>query len=270
MPKARIPLAIALAATLIASSASLAAEPKIVAHRGASKAAPENTLPAFELAWQQGADAIEGDFWLTQDGHVVCIHDKDTKRVSKTNLQVSRSTLSALQALDVGSHHSNKYAGTRIPTIEQVFQTIPPNKQIYIEIKCGPEIVPALLKEIQRSKLKPNQIVIISFNTKVIKAIKAKSPNTKSYWLTGIKRDRSGVTTPSPDSALATLKRIQADGLSSNKNIDQKFAKQILANGYEWHIWTIDDTQTAKRFAGWGVMSITTNRPKFIRSAISK
>lgn len=55
----------------------LAAESLIVAHRGASEDAPENTLPAFELAWEQGADAIEGDFHLTADGHVICLHDKD-------------------------------------------------------------------------------------------------------------------------------------------------------------------------------------------------
>lgn len=57
--------------------------PIIVAHRGASKAAPENTLKAFHLAWEQGADAIEGDFHLTKDGKIVCIHDGNTKRYTK-------------------------------------------------------------------------------------------------------------------------------------------------------------------------------------------
>jgi len=52
----------------------------VVAHRDASFDVPENTLPAFKLAWEQGADAIEGDFLLTKDGHIVCIHDRTTKR----------------------------------------------------------------------------------------------------------------------------------------------------------------------------------------------
>ena len=57
-------------------------DPLIVAHRGASHDAPENTLPAFELAWKQGADAIEGDFLLTKDNKIVCIHDGSTKRLA--------------------------------------------------------------------------------------------------------------------------------------------------------------------------------------------
>ena len=75
-----------LAAALMAVSSLHAAEPFLVAHRGASHDAPENTLPAFELAWKQGADAIEGDFHLTKDGKIVCLHDYDTKRVSGTKL----------------------------------------------------------------------------------------------------------------------------------------------------------------------------------------
>ena len=68
------------------------AKPLIVAHRGASFEAPENTLPAFNLAWEQGADAIEGDFLLTKDGHIVCIHDRTTKRFCEEDLEVAKST----------------------------------------------------------------------------------------------------------------------------------------------------------------------------------
>ena len=66
----------------ILGTSNLVSEPLIVAHRGASFDAPENTLPAFELAWEQGADAIEWDFLLSQDGHIVCVHDKKTKKVA--------------------------------------------------------------------------------------------------------------------------------------------------------------------------------------------
>ena len=66
---------------LLGLTASLPAQ-LIVAHRGASHDAPENTLSAFLLAWEQGADAVEGDFLLTRDGQIVCIHDKTTRRTS--------------------------------------------------------------------------------------------------------------------------------------------------------------------------------------------
>ena len=75
----------------------------ITAHRGASYDAPENTISAFKLAWEQGADAFEGDFYLTADGKVICAHDKDAKRVAGSPLVMEKSTTEELRALDVGS-----------------------------------------------------------------------------------------------------------------------------------------------------------------------
>ncbi|MCB9949963.1 MAG: hypothetical protein H6824_03175 [Planctomycetaceae bacterium] len=99
----------------------------IVAHRGASYDAPENTLPAFKLAWEKGADAIEGDFYLTKDQQIVCIHDKDTKRTGKNQpvLTVAESTLAELRKVDVGSWKDAKYKETFIPTIQEVLATVP-------------------------------------------------------------------------------------------------------------------------------------------------
>ena len=111
------------------------AEPFIVAHRGASGDSPENTLRAFRLAWKQGADAIEGDFHLTNDGRIVCFHDRNTSKLTGENYTISQTTLAELQSLDAGSWKGREFAGTRIPTIEEVFHCIPPGKQIFIEIK---------------------------------------------------------------------------------------------------------------------------------------
>ena len=118
--------------------------------------APENTLPAFKLAWEQGADAIEGDVLLTKDNQIVCIHDKTTKRLSDQNLVVAESSLEQLKTLDVGSWKNKKYKGTQIPTISEVFATVPKGKKIFVEVKCGLEIIPYLVKEIQKSDLKMN------------------------------------------------------------------------------------------------------------------
>ena len=122
---------------------------EIVAHRGASADAPENTLAAFKLAWEQGADAIEGDFYLSADHEIVCIHDKDTERTAPGQAvrKVSESTLDQLKQLDVGKWKGERFQGERIPTIEEVFAVIPKGKKILIEIKCGPEIKSRLLKE---------------------------------------------------------------------------------------------------------------------------
>ncbi len=97
----------------------------IVAHRGASYDAPENTLAAFELAWQQGSDGVEGDFYLTADGKIVCIHDRDTQRTGGQKLAVEQSTLSQLRSLEYGGWKDAKYKGEPIPTFEQVLKTVP-------------------------------------------------------------------------------------------------------------------------------------------------
>jgi glycerophosphoryl diester phosphodiesterase len=252
-------------------NSTCAEEPAIVAHRGASRDAPENTIPAFKLAWEQGADAIEGDFHLTKDGHIVCIHDGNTKKVAGENLAVSKSTLSELRKLDVGSRRDKKFKGTVIPTIAEVFSTIPKGKKIFIEIKCGVKIIPPLLEEIKKSGLKTEQIVVIAFNPKVIQAIKAKAPQYKASWLSGIRKDKSGKITPSLEKVLTTLKQIKADGFSAARGvIDENFIKSVKEKGYEYHVWTVDDAKTAKRIKQCGANSITTNVPGQIRKHLTK
>jgi glycerophosphoryl diester phosphodiesterase len=243
-------------------------DPLIVAHRGASHDAPENTLPAFELAWTQGADAIEGDFLLTKDNKIVCIHDGSTKRLADQNLAVRGSTLKELRELDVGSWKHEKYKGTKIPTIAEVFATIPKGKKIFVEVKCGKEIIPHLVKEIGQSKLKTEQVVLICFKQEVVKAFKKAMPKNKAYWLSSFKKNKEGVWTPTLEAVLATLKDTKADGLDSHKDIPGEAAKKIMKEGYEWHAWTVNDVATAKKLKALGIHSITTDRPGLIKSSL--
>ena len=250
---------------LMGSIASRAEEPLIVAHRGASRDAPENTIPAFQLAWEQGADAIEGDFHLSKDGEIVCFHDADTERVAGTQLVVRQSTLAELKQLDVGASYGVAFNGTRIPTIAEVFATIPQGKKIFIEVKCGAEIIPTLLKQIDQSGLTQEQIVVISFNKQVIQQLKAQAPHTKTAWLCSFKKQETGESTPSLDTVLKTLKQIQADGLSSNTAVPASVIEAVRQQEYEWHVWTINDLNTARRMQALGVLSITTDMPGSMR-----
>ncbi|MDT8392086.1 MAG: glycerophosphodiester phosphodiesterase [Lentisphaeria bacterium] len=239
--------------------------PMIVAHRGASRDAPENTLASFTLGWREGADAIEGDFRLTKDGRIACIHDPDTQRVAGERLIVAESTLAELRSLDVGACRGDEYRGCLIPTLAQVLATVPEQKKIYVEIKCGNEIIPKLLDEIKESRLTPDQAVFISFNAQLLKEIKRQAPKHKVFWLVDIRKDKAGHLSPPPGTVLATLNRIHADGLSTSAGgVDKGFVDQIVAEGYEWHVWTVDDPKTAKRMAEMGARSITTNVPGII------
>jgi len=221
----------------------------IVAHRGASREAPDNTIPAFQLAWQQGADAIEVDVHLTTDGHIVCTHDR-----------IGPATLADLRA-----QHAERYAdpfkGTTIPTLAEVFSTIPDQKRIYIEIKCGVEIVAPLLEEIRKSGLKSNQVVLISFKQEVLQTLKARAPQYKVYWLCGFKKQKTGEVAPSLETVLSTLNAIKADGLDANAAMPESFIAPLIKQGYEWHVWTVNDVEQAKRMKTLGVQSITTDVP---------
>lgn len=251
------------------SKVSLQVAPLIVAHKGASHDAPENTIPAFNLAWEQMADAIEGDFHLTGDGHVVCVHDKTTRRVADRTLTINRSTLQELRELDVGSSFGEKYRGTAIPTSSEVFATVPRNKKVYIEVKCGTEIISRLLKDLEDANLSEEQVVVISFDEDVLHAMKHEAPRFKYLWLCSLRKGVSGAVLPSVETTLETLRRIEADGLSSNKRpIGEEYIEAILGAGYEYHVWTVDNLNTAIRFKNWGAMSITTNVPGYMRDGI--
>lgn len=244
------------------------AEPYIVAHRGASGEAPENTLPAFELAWKQGADAIEGDFYLTADGEIVCMHDADTERTAGKKLVVAKSTLAELRELDVGSWKDARYAGTVAPTLAEVLATVPEGKKIFVEVKCGPEIVPRLLEDLAKSGLKAEQIVIISFKDDVIAEVRRLRPEYRANWLTALK-EKNGKLLPTPDEIVATLKRTNATGLGIGfKEVDESLVRAVENAGFEFHVWTVDDPAVGSRFAEWGSRSITTNWPKRIREAL--
>lgn len=263
------------AALIIAiSAASPCSAQYIVAHRGASHDAPENTLAAFRLAWEQKADAVEGDFYVTKDHQVVCIHDKTTKRTAPGHkeLTVADATLEELRRLDVGSWKSPQFRNERIPTLKEVLAVVPRGKRIFVEIKCGPEILPLLKPQLEQSGLTPEQIVIICFSETVIKAARDLMPQYKANWLTGYKQDEATKEwSPKSSDVLAKLKRTHATGLGSNGNIqaaNAALARSVLDEGLEFHVWTINDPADAQHFSALGAASLTTDKPAVIRTAL--
>ena len=245
--------------------------PKLIAHRGGAHIAPENTLAAFRLAWETGIDGIEGDFRLTRDGEIVCMHDATTGRTAGISLPVAGSTLARLRELDVGIWKGEKWAGERIPTIEEVIATVPPGKRLVIELKSGPEIVLPLQKALAGSGLDPGQAVILAFSEEVIAEASNQLPRVKRFWLTDFKREwHGGGWSPPIDRILRTLERTGADGLSSkaHRSIDAAFVQALRDAGMEFHVWTVDDLRTARRFCDLGVDSITTNRPGWLKARL--
>lgn len=247
---------------------------EIIAHRGASHDAPENTLSAFRLAWEQKADGVEGDFRLTADGRVVCMHDATTDRTTggEANLEVAHATLKELRALDVGMWKGAGFAGERIPTLAEVLEVIEPGKKLYLEIKGGPELVEPIRNVIAESDLEPEQIVVIAFNAETVARTRQLLPKLRAFWLVSYEQDaETGRWLPPIDQVLATLERIDARGLSTHARtevVDEAFVAALREAGYEFHTWTINDGELARRFQQLGVDSITTDRPGFIRNEL--
>lgn len=246
----------------------------IVAHRGASFDAPENTLAAFQEAWKQKADAIEGDFYLTKDGHIVCMHDKTTERTTagSSKLKPAESTLDQLRDLDVGSWKHERYAGERVPLLEEVLATVPQSGKILIEIKCGPEIIEPLRVILEKTTLRPEQVIIICFDEEVVKQAREKMPQFKANWLTSYKQNKlTGKWSPTAGKVLKTLKSTKATGLGTqgrDEVVTAEFVRDIRSAGVECHVWTVNDAAQAKRYAELGFDSITTDKPAEIRTAI--
>jgi glycerophosphoryl diester phosphodiesterase len=109
--------------------------PLIVAHRGSSGSAPENTMAAFRLAIEEGADMIELDVRMTKDFHIVVHHDRDVSRTTNSKGFIWNLTLNQIRMLDAGSWYSSKFKGEQIPTLRQVLEMMPPHMRVNIEAK---------------------------------------------------------------------------------------------------------------------------------------
>jgi glycerophosphoryl diester phosphodiesterase len=242
----------------------------IIAHRGASQDAPENTLAAFDLAWAQGADGFECDVQMTADGHIVCIHDADTLRVAGVKCVIKHSTLHELRALDAGAWFGRDWIGKQIPTLAEALGAVPAGKRIFIEVKCGAEILPQLIWDLDRSGVLLAQVMVISFNAGVIARLKARRPDVKACWITRLKSGMRGRLKPSARTVLTTLKKLHADGLSclAHPLLDAAYIANIRSAGYEVHVWTVDELPLARELAEWGVRSISSNRPGYVRTGV--
>jgi glycerophosphoryl diester phosphodiesterase len=236
------------------------AQTTIIAHRGSSFIAPENTVAAAKLAWEQNADAVECDIYLTKDNRIVVMHDGTTKRTTGETYKYAETNSDVLRTLDAGLWKDLKYKGEKIPFLEEIITTAPKGKKVVIEIKCGPEVFPAL-KQVVNSCKKKKQLVFIAFDWGNILIAKKMFPKNACYWLSSSAAD--------VQAKLPEVAKNRLDGVNlNNKIVDEETVKKAKTLGLEVLSWTIDDPQEAKRLVQLGVSAITTNRPDLIRESL--
>ena len=237
---------------------------QVIAHRGASAEAPENTLAAFHLAWDIGADAIECDVHLSKDDQLVVIHDDDTLGTTGKPGLVRAQTLEELRELDAGWKKGDAFRGERIPLLAEVLATLPVDGRIFIEIKCGMESIEPLVGELEKVALTPKQTLLMSFNHELMSALRLRLPDYPVGWLF----DAPGRSQTPQDIEevlrLVTGAGVNFLGLSSEWPLEATMIERIHAAGLQAYLWTVDSTTRARELISAGVDGLITNRPREI------
>jgi glycerophosphoryl diester phosphodiesterase len=228
--------------------------PLIIGHRGASAAMPENTLAAFALAAEQGADGVELDVRLAADGKVVVIHDDTVDRTTNGQGRVRDLTAAALQALDAGE-------GQTIPTLDDVFLAFGPSLLYNVELKDfglgDGGLAVAVADRIAAYHLE-NQVVVSSFNPLAVRRARRQLPRTT---MVGMLWERG------PRWLRHLGIRAEADHPHFSL-VDDQYLAWVRARQLRIHVWTVDDPGAARRLASLGIHAIITNTPQEIREAL--
>ncbi|MGI9035696.1 MAG: glycerophosphodiester phosphodiesterase [Pyrinomonadaceae bacterium] len=245
--------------------------PLIIAHRGASALAPENTLAAFRRAIDDGADGLEFDVQMAKDGVPVVFHDATLRRMAQKKIRTSELTSTELKNLDIGAwfnsknpmRANDKFIGETVPTLAQVFDFLTGGAgRIYIELKCRSDEIPALVEavaaEIRSTDLLP-RIVLKSFKLEAVRRAKKAVPELCSAALFAPKLTRF---LKSRNHLIEQAKKFCADELSLPFSLaTAKFVEKARRENLPVTIWTVDHPAWVKRARKTGIRAIITNNP---------
>jgi glycerophosphoryl diester phosphodiesterase len=240
---------------------------KIVAHRGSSGHAPENTLAAFRRAVRDGADMIELDVRLTADGRLVVFHDRRLGRTAEGSTDVSSRTLSELRQLEAGSWFAPNFRAQKIPTLAEVFRAVPRRVGLNIEVKTDgdrrgtAELEEALLEAIA-SETGKRYILVSSFNHGLLRRLHRRAPELRLGALYLSVRDWA----KSP-STLARRLGVSAF-VCSRSQLRKRFVRNAHRHGLTVFVYGVNTLRHLERMRRFGVDAVITDFPeKMVRRA---
>ena len=241
---------------------SIFAQPLIVAHRGASAYAPENTIAGFELAIELGADALELDLRQTKDSVLVALHDSDVDRTTNGKGNVKDLTFSELQKLDAGSWFDKEFSDQKIPSLQEVIDLLDDSTLIIIELKEGNETylgIEERVVEIVKQNNIASQTILKSFDPNVLERIRSIEPSipllyvyaVRIPWL-GMIIDR-GVTFDS-------IYDLDVEYLQPHRFfLSKSFVDDAHSKGYKIISWGVNSTEAINESLEYGVDGIETD-----------
>ena len=228
----------------------------IQAHRGASAYAPENTLPAFQMAVDMGADGIECDVHLTKDGHFLVCHDHKIDRTSNGTGEIASMDLAQVKSFDFGAKFSDRFTGTTAPVLEEMLEVVKPMKVINIEIKrfdhpMGQERANDLFHGILKDFDVLSNTIVSSFDAQALISLKKMYPDVYTCLL----YDRL------PDAS----RKAQAMGCNAIHPYYAYLKKQTVQSahrrGMQVNCWTANDEDEIRYMIRMGCDGIITNWP---------
>ncbi len=231
--------------------------PLVVAHRGWSARAPENTLAAYRLAIAAGAEMAECDVHLSKDGIPVLMHDDTLKRTTGIDRPVSDLTAAELAELDAGSWKSSEYSGERVPTLAQALSLVAGKLRFVIEIK-NRKMAPQVALAIEAGPIAAHELMIFSFSREAVAEIARIQPELPTTWLLS---ERPG--TPADEAEmfrLALRARVNALGISHRK-VDAAFVRAAHERGFIVFSWTVNEEADMDRVIRLGVDAVITDHP---------
>ncbi len=227
--------------------------PAVIAHRGASLAAPENTLPAFELAITQGADAIELDTKLTQDGVPVVLHDATLDRTTNGSGALSNWQWADVQQLDAGAWFGSAFVGTRIPSLESVLETVRDRVWLNIELTNYTTLyddLPVKVIQLVQAFNLSGSVLFSSFNPLVLKRLAKCLPTSSRGLLTVY-----GGQPPTSRQQFYTSRHVSIEQVTPQLIEAQHRRRRAVL------VYTVNDPQEMRRMSAAGVDGIFTDDP---------
>jgi len=253
-----ITIAIAVGAVVM-QSVRLEDHAEVVAHRGSSKSAPENTIAAVEKAIEDGAHWVEIDVQETADGEVVVFHDSDFMKLAGVNLKIWDATMADLKDLDVGSWFSAEFQDQRVPTLGEVLDECKGRVGVTIELKYygHDEQLEQRVVDIVEKHDMVSSVEFMSLKVDAIKKMKSIRPD----WKVGLLMSVSA----------GDLRRIGADFLAVNASFaNRRFVQTAQSNGKRVYVWTVNDAVTMSTMIGRGVDGLITDKPALARSVLEQ
>ncbi|MDD3469141.1 MAG: glycerophosphodiester phosphodiesterase family protein [Thermoguttaceae bacterium] len=234
----------------------------IVAHRGFSAIAPENTQASAREAIAVGANGCECDVRPTSDGVLILMHDGNLKRCAELDAVPETVAYERYQTLDAGSWKDAKYRGEKVPTLEAWLETLRPTECApVVEIKSN-GIEEKTVEAIRQAGLLERSAVI-AFSRDVAKKVRTLEPKLTVAWLYGDKFE--GTAAELADRMIAVLDDCNTNLIDiAHGLVSKEFVQIMHERGYYVWCWTVDDPARMEELLRWGVDSITTNRPDLL------